>query len=40
MQTPFVDLILGFWEPTTAGLIASALLFLISLAVFLRIKLG
>ena len=40
MQTSFVYLILGFSEPSTGSLVVSGLVSLITLAVFLRIKLG
>jgi len=40
MQTPFVNLIFGFSEPSTRVLIVAGLVSLIALAVFLRIKLG
>ena len=40
MQTLFVYLILGIFEPSTGSLIVSGLVSLITLTVFLRIKLG
>lgn len=40
MQTPFVYLIPGFSEPSTGSLIVSGVVSLITVAVFLRIKLG
>jgi len=40
MQTLFIDSVLGISVPSTGGLVVTAVLSLIALVVFLRIKLG